>query len=328
MQISKFSHVPEDCHVLEEHVRRRRESRSQPGSHDGRASVAFSVFRQNFTVFGSKCRFATGPTMSLIKGSGWRVILAVLVAFTWTSAASYLHADEYYMRLGVGLERMDDSIFLDTDCQQPLYGCGTTGLIRQGNTGRSTGGYNSDPVLEIGFGYDTGSAVRVEILIDYRPEINFTGHSNYNLSRPGARQSADINLSSVSTMLAAYMDLNHIGFPEMGTARPFIGAGVGIAQNKVTSKTLLFDYHRTIVPGGSRTDLAWMITAGYSVPLDHQLTLDVAWRHTDLGEARTGKGKGLVDRYNPERIDIPLNLLPTWTRLKGQGIHISLRRSF
>lgn len=328
MQISKFSHVPEDCHVLAEHVRRRRESRSQPGSHDGRAPVTFSVFSQHFTVFGPPCRFATCPIMTLTKERSWSVILAVLVAFTWTSAASHLHADEYYMRFGVGLERMDDSIFLDTDCQQPLYGCGTTGPIRQGKSGRSTGGYNSDPVLEIGFGYNTGSAVRVEILIDYRPEIKFTGQSNYNFNRPGARQSAEINLSSVSTMLAVYMDLNRIGFPETDTVRPFIGAGVGIAQNKVTSKTLLFDYHRTIVPGGSHTDLAWMITAGYSVPLDHQLTLEVAWRHTDLGEARTGKGKGLVDRYNPEREDVPLDLLPTWTRLKGQGIHISLRRSF
>ena len=321
MQISKFSHVPEDCHVLAEHVRRRRESRSQPGSHDGRAPVTFSVFSQHFTVFGPPCRFATGPIMTLTKERGWSVILAVLVAFTWTSAASHLHADEYYMRLGVGLERMDDSEFRDLNCNSGndrlLYGCGRPFY--------STGGYDSDLVLELGVGYDTGMSARIELLIDYRPEFKYSGEPNYLMTSP---EKTDITLSTFSSMIAVFIDLDRIGFPEMGSFRPFIGAGIGGTYNKVKSKTLTFPVSRLIVPPGNHADVAWMVTAGYSVALDNELTLDVAWRHTDLGSVRTGKGEGVV-KYNDTRPDRPLpNTLPSKSRLKGQGIHISLRRSF
>ena len=46
---------------------------------------------------------------------------------------------------------------------------------------------------------------------------------------------------------------------------------------------------RALTPSrASRTDVAWMLTAGFAVPLGEGTTLDLAWRYTDLGVVRTG----------------------------------------
>ena len=43
-----------------------------------------------------------------------------------------------------------------------------------------------------------------------------------------------------------------------------------------------------IVPRASRTDVVWMLTAGFAVPLGDGTTLELAWRYADLGVVRTG----------------------------------------
>lgn len=50
----------------------------------------------------------------------------------------------------------------------------------------------------------------------------------------------------------------------------------------------------TIVPGASWVDFTWMLPAGVAVVVWENTTLDPAWRYTELGETRTGPGKGRV----------------------------------
>ena len=57
---------------------------------------------------------------------------------------------------------------------------------------------------------------------------------------------------------------------------------------------MTFPRTTTIVPGASRSNVAWMVTAGFAVPSTGRMTLDLAWRYTDLGEIRTGRGAGGV----------------------------------
>ena len=71
-----------------------------------------------------------------------------------------------------------------------------------------------------------------------------------------------------------------------------------------------------------------MATAGFAVALDERGSLDLAWRYTDLGEVRTGRGTGRVVWRDGSREPVPLDLAPTKARLAGHGVRPSLRYAF
>ena len=57
---------------------------------------------------------------------------------------------------------------------------------------------------------------------------------------------------------------------------------------------MTFPAATTTVPGGSRTGLAWMVTAGLAMAAGEHAPLDLAWRYTDPGRVRTARGPGRV----------------------------------
>ena len=134
------------------------------------------------------------------------------------------------------------------------------------------------PVLELRLGYAAAPAVRLEVLAEYRPRFAFGGHANF--LETGRRQSVTADLSSLSGMLAAYVDLAGLGVPRLGSLEPFVGAGVGAVDNRIGETRMTFPKTTTIVPRASRTNVAWMLTAGFAVPLGEGTTLDLAWRYT------------------------------------------------
>ena len=84
----------------------------------------------------------------------------------------------------------------------------------------------------------------------------------------------------------------------------------------------------TIVSGGQRTNLAWMLTAGVSIPLRERVTLDLAWRYTDYGAVQTGKGRGRIVWRDGSRAPLELDLAPTKAELASHGLMLSLRYAF
>ena len=129
-------------------------------------------------------------------------------------------------------------------------------------------------------------------------------------------------------MLAGFVDLAALGVPKPGPFAPFLGAGIGAAHTRIGETTMTFPATTTIVPGGSRTGPAWMATAGVAMALDDRVTLDLAWRYSDLGEIRTPRGPGRVVWHDGSRAPRPLDLAPTRARLRGHGVRLSLRYSF
>ena len=235
-------------------------------------------------------------------------------------------AGDYYLRGGIGLDRPGNSAFTDTDCASTvpaaLYGCGIGG---DGAPYRSAGRFGTVPAVELGLGYATG-AIRFEVLVEYRPHYTFEGRANFLV--PERRQDVSAKLSSVSGMLAVLVDLAALGLPKPGPFAPFLGAGVGIAHTRIGKTTVTFPATTTTVPGGSRTGLTWMATAGVAVALGERVTLDLAWRYSDLGEVRTPRGPGRVVWRDGSREPLPLDLAPTRARLKGHGVRLSLRHAF
>ena len=192
-------------------------------------------------------------------------------------------AEDFYLRAGISLDRPAETQFTDEDCSSvfpaALYGCGT------GDDGaplRSVGNFSTAAGVEFGLGYAVAPTVSLEALVEYWPRFTFDGRANF--LDPERLQSVSADLSSLSGMLAAYVNLPELGLRKLGLFNPFIGGGIGAARVAIGETRMTFPKTTTIVPGTSRTGLTWMLTAGLGMSLGGERTmLDLAWRYTDYG---------------------------------------------
>jgi opacity protein-like surface antigen len=111
--------------------------------------------------------------------------------------------------------------------------------------------------------------------------------------------------------------------------RPFLGAGIGAARNRIEALNFRFPgiapTASTTIAGGSTSDLAYLLTAGISLPLSGRLDLDLAYRFSDLGSVKTSAGQAQVVR--PARtFSIPIG--GTTSSLETHGLVVSLRYAF
>ena len=71
-----------------------------------------------------------------------------------------------------------------------------------------------------------------------------------------------------------------------------------------------------------------MVTAGVAAVLNARTTLELAWRYSDLGEVRTGRGAGRVVWRDGSREPLPLDLAATRATLSSHGLRLSVRYAF
>ncbi|MCY3702134.1 MAG: outer membrane beta-barrel protein [Rhodospirillales bacterium] len=249
--------------------------------------------------------------------------LLLLVAGMPAAAAD----NHTYFRLGVGLDQLSDTRFLDTDCRSEspaaLYGCGPG---KNGDVLSTVGGFGGTSAFEVGWGRTVTSTARLELSVDYRPHHTFRGTANF--LAPGRMQSVEAGVSSWSGLMSAYLDLPPVQIGNLRSGRPFVGAGFGAGRNVVRQMLQTFPRTTTVVPGGAWTGRVWMLTAGMAIPLGDAASLDVAWRYTDAGFLETGRGEGRVIWRDGSREPLVLDLAPTRARLQGHGIRVSLRYAY
>ena len=250
-------------------------------------------------------------------------LAAVAMAAGLVLISQSVVAGDWYLRGGIGFDWPGWTAFTDVDCSSTvaaaLYGCGTGD---DGAPYRSVGDFGTVPAIELGLGY-AAAPVRYELLVEYRPHFAFRGRANF--LTPGTREEVKANLSSVSGMLAGFVDLAGFGVPKPGPFAPFVGA---VVHTRIGKTTMTFPATMTTVPAGNRTGLAWMVTAGVAMAVGERTILDLAWRYTDLGKVRTDRGPGKVVWRDGSRQPRPLDLAPTEARLKGHGVRLSLRYAF
>ena len=228
----------------------------------------------------------------------------------------------FYLRAGVNLDQSSKTRFGDADCLSvspaALYGCGKgidgSPLGSKGDFGTMTGG-------ELGIGYAATPVLRFEALLQYRPGFTYQGNANF--VQTTADQEVTAELSSVSGMLAAYLDL-----PGFGPFRPFLGSGGGLNFVDIEETLMTFPNTITIVPSGRHVDFAVMMTAGFATTLWANMTLDVAWRYTDSGFVATGIDTGRVVWHDGRRDPLEIELAETHAKLSSHGLHLSLRYAF
>ena len=170
-------------------------------------------------------------------------------------------AQDIYLRAGLDLSRPADTHFTDADCTSlvpaALYGCGVGG---DDAPLRSVGDFGTVAGVELGLGYAVAPAVRLEALLTSRPRFTFDGHANF--LAPDREQSVSVDLSSLSGILAVYVDLPGVGVRPLGPLSPFVGGGLGATRVASGETRLTFPKTRTLVPGTRRTALTWRLTAG------------------------------------------------------------------
>ncbi len=239
----------------------------------------------------------------------------------------------FYLRAGIGIDWSRETRFMDRNCASAppapaaLYGCG------QGSDGaplRAVGDFGSMIGFEIGVGHFTAPSLRLEGTVRHRPHFSFDGYANFTQDTTFKRMvSADA--SSLSAMVAAYLDLPELGVPRLGPFSPFIGGGIGVSRIEVGETRMGHPDAgtTTIVPGGDRVNFAWMLTAGIARPIGERATLDFSWRYTDLGTVETGQDKLRIAYRDgrPTRV-FDFDLERTRAELKSHGLGVSVRYAF
>lgn len=226
----------------------------------------------------------------------------------------------WYGRIDAGWERAGDAAFRDWNCggtdpaAVPLYGC----------LARADGGLGASPVLAGGIGYRVSALARVDLTLGWRPGFRFDGQANFPVT---GDQSVTGGVSTLTGLVSGYLDLAPLIAADLGPFRPFVGGGIGISRNRADPMELRFPAipQRVTTPGGAVTAFAWTVTAGTGIEIDDGLTLEIAWRYSDLGHVETARGGALRERPTGE---VTLAIDGTRAPLRSHGLTIGLRRAF
>jgi opacity protein-like surface antigen len=137
-----------------------------------------------------------------------------------------------------------------------------------------------------GIGYQVTSWARADVTIDYRFGAAFGG------TRPNPTYALGIiidhaEVESTSALLNLYADLG-----TWSGVTPYLGAGIGIGYNRFTDisrkiNALGLPPAVEVLAPHATYNLAWALMAGVSVDAGAGFKLDVGYRFTHLGEART-----------------------------------------
>ena len=287
----------------------------------------FGTFRGQCPVYHSIGVHRTGTSGKNMKTIEIVTIAVAVVLF----AATMVSAKQgVYARLGLGATFSRDTKFADENCTSTnppaLFGCNS------GPDGRSIGArgdFGSSMLIDAGLGYDLG-LLRLEATLGWRPGFAFSGQANF-LNVPLDSQPVSGDVDSKTAMVGAYLDLASLAGKIDARFHPFLGAAMGIARNSVDSMQYLFPTISqdavTWTPSGSWTGFTWAVTAGISISLPQNLTLDIGYRYQDLGTVRTDTGTATIVRPTLSQ-PLELTIAPTEASLRAHDVYASVRYAF
>lgn len=148
----------------------------------------------------------------------------------------------------------------------------------------------------LGAGYRFNNWFRVDVTGEYRG-ANSIGVNDkiYNPYVAGNQTNTyKGNLSSMVALFNAYVDLG-----TWNCLTPYLGAGIGVAQNRITGLTdqgvvFVNEPYGPVIPtlgsagSGTKSGLAWALMAGFGYEVNKNLTLEVGYRYLNLGDAQSG----------------------------------------
>ena len=204
-----------------------------------------------------------------------RSLIGLALAASLGAVAQSAQA-QLYWRADLGYSVAADAGLRDKNFATDGLICGDAAC----NSGGELKDIGNSPVLSAGVGWRIDPNWRADVTLAYR--------GGYKLDDADALPSnykADI--TSTNLMLAGYYDFN------AGWGRPYLGAGIGFASNKIDSVVNsggALGSTTVTVPGGTKTGFAWSLMAGVGFPLNPSLTLDLGYRYVDLGKIESDSG--------------------------------------
>jgi len=150
-------------------------------------------------------------------------------------------------------------------------------------------GFDAAGIFGIGIGYQFNDWFRVDVTGQYRGRSNFHGSDVFVFSNAGVpTPGVDTYTGSKFEWLALAN-----GYVDLGTwwcVTPFIGAGVGFAQNTVSNfvDTNPPTLGVALAPAGAKWNFAWALHTGVAYKVNPGLTVELGYSYVNLGDATTG----------------------------------------
>lgn len=173
---------------------------------------------------------------------------------------------QFYLRGDAGGAFSAGTSLKSTDPDAP------TSLLGPGQ--RLTGNTGNSGIFDLGFGARLLPWLRWDATMSYLPGMKFSGSGNA------------AHLNSWVGLVNGYVDLKGLIPAAFGPFQPYVDGGIGAASN--TMDTLDTALGGGAITGNTRTSFAYGVGAGVGYPVAPQVTLDLAYRYLDLGDAATG----------------------------------------
>ncbi|MBV8106214.1 MAG: outer membrane beta-barrel protein [Hyphomicrobiales bacterium] len=198
--------------------------------------------------------------------------------------------------VGVGINAT--SVDLQDDPDPIATGISSGFLSSQANQAYNNTTLSPFGLIDVGAGYQFNSWLRADGTLEYRSGANL--QSLYTLTDPaspgfgGPAQFADFYRADVSSFIGL-VDGN-VNLGSYWGMSPFVGAGVGFADNRVsgfTDQGIAASSFFESTAGGyfsnaSKTSFAWALMAGLDFDINPDLRLEMGYRYLNYGSVETG----------------------------------------
>jgi opacity protein-like surface antigen len=180
--------------------------------------------------------------------------------------------------------------------------------------------FDAAPFFGLGIGYNINEWLRVDVTGEYRASANFKGQDIGCASTLAPTCQPDVYTGSKSEwtfLLNGYVDLG-----TWANFTPFVGAGIGTSRNTISNFTDTNVVPNAVAVGdtASKWSFAWALYAGVGYRVTKNLTLELAYRYINLGDATTGTMHGFCCGST----DTPFE----FHRLTSQDVKLGLRFNF
>lgn len=198
----------------------------------------------------------------------------VLAAALLGALAAMPAQAQTYWRVGTGVSKPSGAALKDRDFATGMGICADFFCSAPSDVNHIRPSF----ILEGAAGYRFSPSLRGELMYSYR--------GNYALhGMDGSRAAYNADLKSTVLLLNGYYD-----FAMQGGFQPYLGMGVGWAQNRLHTVMQSFPVAGTImntVSGATKNNPAFALMAGVSIP-QQGWTLDIGYRYVNLGSIHSG----------------------------------------
>ena len=248
---------------------------------------------------------------------------AALAAFLVAERAS---AQDWFVLLGAGADRNPRTALEDGRCLAASPAASDD--CAAGNDAAAVHPLKDvtiEPAIALGIQTAVAPDLSIELFAEYGAGFALEGRASFHPA--GGQEAGSALLSSLSELLAPYVDLPATGRYAAGSFSPFVGGGLGAVRMRTGETRMSFPKIGTPVPGESRVGRAWTVTAGVEVAVSRRSRLQLSWRYVDLFSIKTGPGSGRVE-WREHGPAMPLPTAPTSAELRSHGIRFSLHYGF